>query len=84
VYLREYDKWVRLDARGNKPGVSAEFSIDSEQLAYPIRPDKGEEDGIIVYHNPDTLVVSTMRQYGSRTELWSHLPTELGYERDVF
>ena len=84
VYLREYDKWVRLDARGNKPGVNAEFSNDSEQLAYPIRIDKGEEDGIIVYHNPDTLVVSTMRQYRSRAELWKNLPAELGYDRDKY
>ena len=84
VYLRDYDMWVRLDARGNKPGVNAEFSIDSEQLAYPIRIDKGEEDGIIVYPNPDTFVVNTMRQYRSRAELWKHLPTELGYDRDKY
>ena len=84
VYLRDYDKWVRLDARGNKPGVNAEFSIDSEQLAYPVRPDKGEEDGLIIYPNPDTLVVRTMRQYRSRAELWKHLPTELGYDRDKY
>ena len=82
VYLREYDKWVRLDARGNKPGINAEFSVDGEKLAYPIRTDKGEKDGIIVYPNPDTLVVSTMRQYRSRAELWKHLPTELGYNRE--
>ena len=84
VYLREYDKWVRLDARGNKPGINAEFSVDGEKLAYPIRTDKGEKDGIIVYPNPDAFVVNTMWQYGSRTELWSHLPRELGYDRDVF
>ena len=84
VYLRDYDKWVRLDARGNKPGINAEFSVDGEKLAYPIRTDKGEEDGIIVYPNPDTLVVSTMRQYRSRAELWSHLPAELGYNRDKY
>ena len=84
VYLRDYDKWVRLDARGNKPGINAEFSVDGELLAYPIRTDMGEKDGIIVYPNPDTLVVNTMRQYRSRAELWKHLPTELGYERNVF
>ncbi|MBQ4414512.1 MAG: transglutaminase domain-containing protein [Methanomicrobium sp.] len=84
VYLRDYDKWVRLDARGNKPGINAQFSIDGEQLAYPIRSEKGEMDGIIVYPNPDTLVVNTMRQYRSRTQLWDHLPTELGYDRDKY
>ncbi|PWR75390.1 transglutaminase-like domain-containing protein [Methanospirillum stamsii] len=34
VYYEQIDKWVRLDPRGNKPGISAEFSIDSEQIAY--------------------------------------------------
>jgi transglutaminase-like putative cysteine protease len=84
VYIRDCHKWVRLDARGNKPGITAEFSIDSEKLAYQIRSDKGEEDGIIVYPNPDTLVVNTMRQYNSRAQLWRHLPAELGHDRDVF
>ena len=84
VYLRDYDKWVRLDARGNKPGINAEFSVDGELLAYPIRTDKGEKDGIIVYPNPDTFVVSTMRQYRSRAELWKNLPAELGYDRDKY
>ena len=34
VYLEQLDKWVRLDPRGNKPGISAEFSIDTEKIAY--------------------------------------------------
>jgi len=27
VYIREFNKWIRLDARGNKEGVIAQFSI---------------------------------------------------------
>ena len=27
VYLHSLGRWIRLDARGNKPGVRAEFSI---------------------------------------------------------
>ena len=34
VYLEQLDKWVRLDPRGNKPGVSADFSTDIENIAY--------------------------------------------------
>jgi len=37
VYLAEFNKWIRLDARGNKEGVNAQFSIDQEQLAYLVR-----------------------------------------------
>ena len=39
VYIKEYQKWIRLDARGNKEGVNAQFSIETEQLAFPIRPE---------------------------------------------
>ena len=29
--------WYRMDARGNKPGVNAQFTPPTEQLAYAIR-----------------------------------------------
>lgn len=35
-------KWVKLDARGNKKGVCAEFSLDEPKLAYP--PRKGFDE----------------------------------------
>jgi len=38
------NKWVRLDARGNKTGVDAQFSIDEEKLAFPINEELGEKD----------------------------------------
>ena len=81
VYLREYGKWIRLDARGNKPGVNAQFSIDSEMLAFPIRPEKGEVDVPVIYADPDTEIVKTLQSYGLRSELWDNLPMKLGYEK---
>ena len=44
VFISELHKWIRLDARGNKENVHAEFSIDEEKLAYPIRSQLGEVD----------------------------------------
>lgn len=82
VYLREYGKWIRLDARGNKPGVNAQFSIDSEMLAFPIRPEKGEVDVPVIYADPDTEIVKTLQSYGLRAELWDNLPMKLGYEME--
>lgn len=41
VYMKELKKWIRLDARGNKNGVNAQFSIEEEQLAYAICAEKG-------------------------------------------
>ena len=36
VYIASIDKWIRLDARGNKEGIDAEFSIEDEKLAFHI------------------------------------------------
>lgn len=35
-------KWIHLDARGNKPGVNAQFSVNEPILAFPIRPEYDE------------------------------------------
>ena len=80
VYLRETGKWIRLDARGNKPGVNARFSTDCEHLAFPIRPEKGETDSFVIYAEPDTEVVRALKSHDSRAEFWDHLPMRLGYE----
>lgn len=79
VFLKEYDKWIRLDARGNKEGVNAQFGIDTEQLAFPIRSDKGEQDGYIVYPEPDREIVKALTSGKTRTELWNELPMKLEY-----
>jgi len=52
VYIFEIGKWVRLDTRGNKKGVNAQFSTDVEQLAFPIREHYDEKDYETVYMNP--------------------------------
>ena len=49
VYLSEQGRWIRLDARGNKENVHAEFSLDEERLAFPIREELEECD----YRNND-------------------------------
>lgn len=42
--------WRRLDVRGNKPGVEADFSLETEMLAFDLDADRGEVD------LPDLLV----------------------------
>lgn len=79
VYIEKYQKWIRLDARGNKPGVDAQFSVDEEKLAFPIRPEKGETDGYMVYPHPDKNIVKDLRTAQTRSELWEELPNELAY-----
>lgn len=79
VYIKEYKMWIRLDARGNKEGVNAQFSLEREQLAFPIRHEKGEEDGFVIYPDPDIKILEKYKNNKTRTELWDDLPTELGY-----
>lgn len=36
AYLSTHNKWIRLDARGNKEGINAQFSAKEEKLAFPL------------------------------------------------
>lgn len=63
VYLREAGKWIRLDARGNKPGVDAQFFVDAEQLAYRPREELGEIDYDVNFHEPHPAVIDALEGY---------------------
>ena len=50
VYLKSLKKWIRLDARGNKPkDVNAQFSLNAEKLAYEARAQFAEIDNLGIY-----------------------------------
>lgn len=70
VYLQSVQKWIRLDARGNKTGVKAEFNIEEEKLAWPVRQDLGELDIPIIYASPKKEVIDALKQSANRDELW--------------
>ena len=78
VYVSAVGRWIRLDPRGNKPGVDAQFSLEKEQLAFPVRADKGEIDVPIIFAYPDANIVSALTRYKSLDQLWGNLPTSLG------
>lgn len=44
VYIEEQNRWIRVDARGNKENVNAQFSLEEEQLAFPVRKELHEVD----------------------------------------
>ena len=79
VYIKEYKKWIRLDARGNKNGVHAEFTIDEEKLAFPVREEKGELDVPIIFEKPNINIITALTINKTRTQLWADLPTELAF-----
>jgi transglutaminase-like putative cysteine protease len=77
VYLKSLKKWIRLDARGNKEGVNAQFSTNSEMLAFTVRKELGEENITIIFAEPNYKCVNALKQYSSVDELLDNLPTEL-------
>lgn len=80
VYIEKYNKWIRLDARGNKKGINAQFSINNEKLAFAVDTDRGEEDIPIIFSNPDKNVISALTNNRSFEMLWSNLPTKLSFD----
>ena len=81
VYLKDYKKWIRLDARGNTNDINAQFSIETEQLAFSINPQMGEYDNFIIYPDPDVKILKNLRENKTRTELWNNLPNDLEYNK---
>lgn len=73
VYIESLGQWIRLDARGNKPGIHATFSLTSEHLAYAIRPELGETDLPMIYSDPNEGVIkalTTSPLFADLTEKW--------------
>ena len=78
VYLDSLGRWIRLDARGNKPGVDARFSLETEQLAFAVRPEIGECDYGINYAVPHPKIAATLAAHTDCRAMYAyHLPTEL-------
>ncbi len=78
VYLPSEAKWVRLDARGNKPGVQAEFSMGEERLAYVVRPELDEIDYPTIHTQPHPKIVKALREHTNLATLVQYfLPDQL-------
>lgn len=72
VYLESYG-WYRVDPRGNKSGVNAEFCPPVEKLAFPI-VQEGEAYFPEIYSEPLSEVVEVLSYYQTYDEVASNLP----------
>ena len=78
VYLTTLQTWIRLDARGNKLGVDAQFSTAREQLAFRVRPELGELEYGVNHAQPHPKIVETLLTHADCRAMYAHhLPTEL-------
>lgn len=65
--------WYRIDPRGNRAGVDAEFQPPVERLAFRLTL-PGELDLPEVWAEPLPVVVSRLKQYSDAASLSRHLP----------
>ncbi len=72
VYLRDYG-WYRIDARGNKPGVSAEFDPPKEILPYSVR-DANERDLPEIWEEPLPLIINVLETFPDTDGVYQNLP----------
>lgn len=72
VHLPEFS-WYRIDPRGNKPGVDAQFSPPVEKLAFPI---VYSEERLFpeILADPLSVVVGALHSHGTWDEMLRHLP----------
>lgn len=72
VYLNSYG-WYRIDPRGNKPGVNAQFSPPAEQLAFPVGI-AGERDIAQRFAMPLLEIVAALNPSYTVEDVANNLP----------
>ena len=72
VFLPEYG-WYRMDARGNKVNVNAQFAPPVEKLAFKITEEQ-EKDLPEIWSEPLPIVVDALQTHQSVEELYKNLP----------
>ena len=65
--------WYRVDPRGNKQGVAAEFSPPIERLAFPIVT-PGEADLPEIWAEPLAIIVQALKRGNTYQEVADNLP----------
>lgn len=72
VYLPETG-WYRVDARGNKENVDAQFSPPCEQLAFEIQLPE-EADFLAILAEPLPIVVEALQAHSTWDDMLCYLP----------
>lgn len=72
VHLPEIG-WYRIDPRGNRDGVNAQFTPPREQLAFPLNI-PGETDLPEIFAAPLDIVVQALQSHTTWDDLLNNLP----------
>jgi len=71
IYLKEYG-WYRVDARGNKEGVNAQFNPPYEQLAFGLGEDEFDLPEILA--EPLDEVIEALKMHSCYAEMVENFP----------
>jgi len=71
IYLKEYG-WYRVDARGNKEGVDAQFNPPHEKLAFELQ--EHEVDLKDIYEKPLAVVVEALLTNDTYAKMINNFP----------
>jgi transglutaminase-like putative cysteine protease len=77
IFLASLGRWIRVDSRGNKNGIDAQFSVEGEQLAFSVNPEHGEYLCEKVFVRPLASVVNCLKSHSSVTAVLANLPNTL-------
>jgi transglutaminase-like putative cysteine protease len=72
IYLAEFG-WYRVDSRGNKPGVNAQFCPPEERLAFSLNFAE-ERNFAEIVPDPLPVVISALRTYSTWDQVYRNLP----------
>lgn len=81
VYLNNH--WIYLDARGNKEGVNAEFSLVESILAYPPRENYDEYFFEGIYANPQKETMKMLEKATCLQDIMDNIPEFVVEEPDI-
>jgi len=71
IYLKDHG-WYRVDARGNKEDVDAQFDPPNEKLAFEL--EEHEFDLPEIYDEPLDIVVQTLKTHQTYEEMVNNFP----------
>jgi transglutaminase-like putative cysteine protease len=72
IWLGDFG-WYRVDPRGNKPGVNAQFQPPGEALAFAIKAPQ-ERDLPEIWAEPLPVVVEALERYATWDQVLANLP----------
>ncbi len=76
-------KWIKLDARGNKPGINAQFSMETPILAYQNREQYDEYFWKGIYATPHATTMQMLEKAQSLQDILENIPDEVTDAPDI-